>query len=292
MSLPQKNLAATLIQMAEKKLSGIGIEKPRFEARILLGHVLGIKPLDLISDPERDCSFEQTQQFGSLVDRRASREPISHLLGKREFWSLNFRVTKDVLDPRPDSETIVAEALKRFPIKTDPLSVLDIGVGSGCLLLSVLHERPQASGLGTDVSQAAIDISTLNASRLGLANRVEFQCTSWVTGIKTKFDLILCNPPYIATSKIELLEMEVRTYEPRLALDGGWDGLVAYRELIPELCKILNGKGIVILEIGLGQARDVISLAEECGLTTLAQPRDLSGHIRCLVLGLQNNEDN
>ena len=217
--------------------------------------------------------------------------PISHLLGRREFWSLNFRVTRDVLDPRPDSETIVAEALKRFPTKKDPLSILDIGVGSGCLLLSVLHERPQASGLGTDVSQAAIDISTLNASRLGLANRAEFECTSWVTGIKTTFDLVLCNPPYIATSKIELLEMEVRTYEPRLALDGGWDGLVAYRELIPELCKILNRKGIVIIEIGLGQARDVISLAEECGLTTLAQPRDLSGHIRCLVLGLQNNED-
>ncbi|MEC9078059.1 MAG: peptide chain release factor N(5)-glutamine methyltransferase [Pseudomonadota bacterium] len=290
--MPQKNLAVTLIKMAEKIFSGIGIEKPRFEARILLAHVLGIKPLDLISDPYRNCSRKQMQQFESLVNQRARRVPISHLLGRREFWSLDFRVTRDVLDPRPDSETIVAEALKRFPTKKGALSILDIGVGSGCLLLSVLHERPQASGLGTDVSQAAIDISTLNASRLGLANRVEFQCTSWVTGIKTKFDLILCNPPYIATSKIELLEMEVRTYEPRLALDGGWDGLVAYRELIPELCKILNGKGIVILEIGLGQARDVISLAEECGLTTLAQPRDLSGHIRCLVLGLQNNEDN
>ena len=289
--MPQKNLAATLIQMAEKKFFGIGIENPRFEARILLAHVLGIKPLDLISDPYRNCSRKQMQQFESLVNQRARRVPISHLLGRREFWSLNFRVTRDVLDPRPDSETIVAEALKRFPTKKDPLSILDIGVGSGCLLLSVLHERPQASGLGTDVSQAAIDISTLNASRLGLANRAEFECTSWVTGIKTKFDLILCNPPYIATSKIELLEMEVRIYEPRLALDGGWDGLVAYRELIPELCKILNGKGIIIFEIGLGQARDVISLAEECGLTTLAQPRDLSGHIRCLVLGLQNNED-
>ena len=288
-SLPPKNPAAKLIQRAENNFSGIGIEKPRFEARILLAHVLGIKPLDLISDPYRNCSRKQMQQFESLVNQRARRVPISHLLGRREFWSLNFRVTRDVLDPRPDSETIVAEALKRFPTKKDPLSILDIGVGSGCLLLSVLHERPQASGLGTDVSQAAIDISTLNASRLGLANRAEFECTRWVTGIKTTFDLVLCNPPYIATSKIELLEMEVRTYEPRLALDGGWDGLVAYRELIPELCKILNRKGIVIFEIGLGQAPDVISLAAECGLTTLAQPRDLSGHIRCLVLGLQNN---
>ncbi|MEC9022780.1 MAG: peptide chain release factor N(5)-glutamine methyltransferase [Pseudomonadota bacterium] len=287
--MPQKNPAAKLIQMAEKNFSGIGIEKPRFEARILLAHVLGIKPLDLISDPYKKCSRKQTHQFESLVNQRARRVPISHLLGRREFWSLNFQITRDVLDPRPDSETIVAEALKRFPMRSDPLSVLDIGVGSGCLLLSVLHERPQASGLGTDVSQAAIDISALNASRLGLADRAEFECKSWVRGIKKKFDLILCNPPYIATSKIELLEMEVRAYEPRLALDGGWDGLVAYRELIPELCKILNRKGIVIIEIGLGQALDVISLAAECGLTTLAQPKDLSGHIRCLVLGLQNN---
>ena len=289
MSLPKKNLAATLIQMADKKLSGIGIERPRFEARILLAHVLGIKPLDLISDPERNCSFEQTQQFESLVGRRVCREPISHLLGRREFWSLNFRVTRDVLDPRPDSETIVAEALKRFPIKRDPLSVLDIGVGSGCLLLSVLHERPLANGLGIDVSQAAIDIAITNASQMGLANRAEFKCTSWVRGIATKFDLILCNPPYIASSEIELLETEVRKYEPRLALDGGWDGLAAYRKIIPQLCRILNRTGLAIFELGLGQAVDVISLAEECGLTTLAQPTDLSGHTRCLVVGLQNN---
>jgi release factor glutamine methyltransferase len=289
MSLPKKNLAATLIKMAEKKLSGIGIEKPRFEARILLAYVLEIKPLDLISDPERNCSFEQTQQFETLVRRRVCREPISHLLGRREFWSLNFRVTKDVLDPRPDSETIVAEALKRFPIKRDPLSVLDIGVGSGCLLLSVLHERPLANGLGIDVSQAAIDIAITNASQMGLANRAEFKCMSWVSGIATKFDLILCNPPYIASSEIELLETEVRKYEPRLALDGGWDGLAAYRKIIPQLCRILNRTGLAIFELGLGQAGGVISLAEECGLTTLAQPKDLSGHTRCLVVGLQNN---
>lgn len=289
MSLPKKNLAATLIQMADKKLSGIGIERPRFEARILLAHVLGIKPLDLISDPERNCSFEQTQQFESLVGRRVCREPISHLLGRREFWSLNFRVTRDVLDPRPDSETIVAEALKRFPIKRDPFSVLDIGVGSGCLLLSVLHERPLANGLGIDVSQAAIDIAIANASQMGLANRAEFKCTSWVREIATKFDLILCNPPYIPSSEIELLETEVRKYEPRLALDGGWDGLAAYRKIIPQLRRILNRTGLAIFELGLGQEGGVISLAEECGLTTLAQPKDLSGHTRCLVIGLQNN---
>jgi len=289
MSLPKKNLAATLIKMAEKKLSGIGIEKPRFEARILLAYVLEIKPLDLISDPERNCSFEQTQQFETLVRRRVCREPISHLLGRREFWSLNFRVTKDVLDPRPDSETIVAEALKRFPIKRDPLSVLDIGVGSGCLLLSVLHERPLANGLGIDVSQAAIDIAITNASQMGLANRAEFKCMSWVRGIATKFDLVLCNPPYIASSEIELLETEVRKYEPRLALDGGWDGLAAYRKIIPQLCRILNRSGLAIFELGLGQVGGVISLAEEYGLKTLAQPKDLSGHTRCLVVGLQNN---
>ena len=289
MSLPKKNLAATLIQMADKKLSGIGIERPRFEARILLAHVLGIKPLDLISNPERNCSFEQTQQFESLVGRRVCREPISHLLGRREFWSLNFRVTRDVLDPRPDSETIVAEALKRFPIKRDPFSVLDIGVGSGCLLLSVLHERPLANGLGIDVSQAAIDIAIANASQMGLANRAEFKCTSWVREIATKFDLILCNPPYIPSSEIELLETEVRKYEPRLALDGGWDGLAAYRKIIPQLRRILNRTGLAIFELGLGQEGGVISLAEECGLTTLAQPKDLSGHTRCLVIGLQNN---
>ena len=245
--------------------------------------------MDLISDPERNCSFEQTQQFESLVGRRVCREPISHLLGRREFWSLNFRVTRDVLDPRPDSETIVAEALKRFPIKRDPFSVLDIGVGSGCLLLSVLHERPLANGLGIDVSQAAIDIAIANASQMGLANRAEFKCTSWVREIATKFDLILCNPPYIPSSEIELLETEVRKYEPRLALDGGWDGLAAYRKIIPQLRRILNRTGLAIFELGLGQEGGVISLAEECGLTTLAQPKDLSGHTRCLVIGLQNN---
>ena len=256
---------------------------------ILLAHILGIEPLDLISDPTRICSFKQTQKFELLVNRRVRREPISHLLGRREFWSLNFQVTRDVLDPRPDSETIVAEALKRFPMKSEPLRVLDIGVGSGCLMLSVLHERPQASGLGTDVSQAAINISIANASQMGLADRAEFKCTSWVTGIKTKFDLILCNPPYIASSNIELLDPEVREYEPRLVLDGGWDGLAAYRELMPRLCSILNRKGIAIFELGLGQAVEVISLTKECGLTALAEPKDLSGNTRCLVVGLPNN---
>ena len=184
--MPQKNPAAKLIQMAEKNFSGIGIEKPRFEARILLAHVLGIKPLDLISDPYKKCSRKQTHQFESLVNQRARRVPISHLLGRREFWSLDFRVTRDVLDPRPDSETIVAEALKRFPTKKGALSILDIGVGSGCLLLSVLHERPNAIGLGIDVSRAAIDVSIINARQMGLADRAEFKCTSWVKGIKKK----------------------------------------------------------------------------------------------------------
>jgi len=279
--------AGTLIDAAVKRLAPAGIESPRREARLLLGHVLEADPGRFTAWPETACSDEQRAYFEALVERRAAREPLSHLTGVREFWSLDFHVTADVLDPRPDSETLVAEALNRLPGREAAPRILDIGTGSGCLLLAVLSERPNASGLGIDISPAALEIARRNAADLGLAARAQFQQSDWLKTVTGRFDLILCNPPYIPDAEIETLQPEVRDFEPRLALGGGPDGLAPYKNLIPELPEYLAPDGVALFELGVGQASVIAEIAIQCGVETLAQIEDLSGRTRCLAFGIR-----
>jgi release factor glutamine methyltransferase len=275
---------ARALDAAAEQLAAAGIAEARREARLLLAHALGTGAASLFADPSRVLDRDACDRFAAIVARRASREPASHILGRREFWSLDFVVTADVLDPRPDSEALVEAALAALPEHNAPLAVLDLGTGSGCLLLAVLSERPNARGLGIDASAAALHIAAENASRLGLAARATFQRSDWAEGIEARFDLILCNPPYIESGAIATLAPEVARWEPRQALDGGTDGLAAYHVLAPQFNRLLAPNGVGVVEVGEGQADAAAELFVAAGLVVDSRCRDLSGIERCLVL--------
>jgi release factor glutamine methyltransferase len=212
-----------------------------------------------------------------------AREPLALIVGRREFWSLDFAVSPAALVPRPDSETLIEAAVAAFAGRTPPRRVLDLGTGTGCLLLAALSEFPAAFGVGVDCSFAAARLAARNAAMLGLAGRATIVCADWTDALDGRFDLILCNPPYIAASHLDGLVPEVAWYEPRTALDGGADGYSAYRRLIPGLPRLLAHDGATVLELGAGQAAVVTGLALDAGFAADAR-RDLSGIVRALML--------
>ena len=239
-------------------------------------------PEALFRDPDAPVAASEAARFLALVRRRANREPISRILGEREFRSLPFSLVPDTLDPRPDSETVVEAALGWCGGRPGPLRVLDLGTGTGCLLLSVLKARPDATGIGTDIAAGAVAAAARNAAALGLSERASFLRTDWDTGIGGRFDLILSNPPYIPTSEIDGLEPEVSLWDPKAALDGGMDGLDAYRQLAPAVAGRLAPGGAAFLEIGAGQAEPVQVIMAAGGLTRFDRKADLGGVVRCL----------
>lgn len=275
---------ARAIQMVCERLEKAGIENTRFEARLLLCHVLGVETQILIGYPERDISQDDMKRLETLLKRREGREPMSHILGEREFWSLPFKVTKDTLTPRPDSETLIEAVLHHIPDMMRNLRVLDLGTGTGCLLLSVLSEYQQARGLGVDISPAALEVAKENARNLGLESRSDFRLGDWCAGISEKFDLILSNPPYIALSDKEMLAPEVVQFEPYSALFAGPDGLDDYRKLALALVDVLYEDGLAVLEIGINQGDAVSELMENVGFCVLERPKDLSGIERCVII--------
>ena len=275
---------STALTDAARRLDAGGIENSRGEARLLLSHVLGFGAEKVIGHPEFEIDDAGVIKLESALSRRVRREPMSHVLGKREFWSLNFRVTPDTLDPRPDSETLVEAVLKHVVDRGRRLRVLDLGTGTGCLLLAILSEFPNASGVGMDISQAALDVAKENSETLGLDKRAEFLRAEWDTGLAGEFDIVVSNPPYIPTRELNLLEPEVALFEPRLALDGGIDGLAEYRALGPVLVRRLRSQGIALIELGAGQSGPVGQIMTRVGLDILDQRHDLGGVARCLVL--------
>lgn len=261
------------IAEAAARLAG---DTPRLDAELLMAHLLEVDRGTLLLrrlDEEIDAAA-----YDSLIDRRAHGEPVAYITGEREFWSLPYRVTPDVLIPRPDSETIVEAALER----AGPAPrVLDLGTGSGCLLLAVLSERPGGWGLGVDRSQAAAQVAAGNARRLGLADRAAFIVGDWDSAIDTRFDIVLSNPPYIGND--EPLPRDVAGFEPASALYAGPDGLDDYRRIVPRLPKLLSENGRAHLEIGSTQADLVVALGREAGLS--AEVRfDLARRPRCITL--------
>ena len=278
--------AATLSQLLEEaraRLAAAGIEEPRREARLMLGHVLGEMPQRLLLEGDRAPAPECAAAFRALLARRCAREPMSHLLGYREFWSLRFRVGPAVLDPRPDSETLVQAVLDRIADRTAQLRVLDLGCGSGCLLLALLHELPAASGLGIDCSDEALAVARENADSLRLAGRAAFARGNWTRSVSGRFDVVISNPPYIPTAEIAGLMPEVAQYEPKGALDGGADGLAAFRAIAAEVAPVLMPHGFVALEIGQGQGEDVKAIFTAAGFSWVAAARDLGGIERVLI---------
>jgi release factor glutamine methyltransferase len=268
---------------AAMRLGEAGIERPQAEARILLEAASGRGRGQIIAFPEQGLTAAQSDLFDRFVSRRCAREPISRILGSREFWSLRFAVGPATLDPRPDSETLVAAVLARIPERGAKIAILDLGTGTGCLLLALLSELPQATGVGVDIDPAARDTAAANAAALGLETRAAFRVGDWVRGIAGQFDVIISNPPYIESTAIDTLAPEVSQYDPRGALDGGADGLTAYRALMPQAAQRLKPGGLMALEIGAGQGAAVRALAANAGLSDLGGALDLAGIERCLL---------
>lgn len=275
-----------LIAAGAAELGAAGIEAARREARLLLAMAAARSVEQLVAWPEHVVDPAHQRAFEALVARRARREPIAQILGCREFWSLPFLTTRDTLTPRPDSETVIEAALAYIPDRSRSLTILDLGTGTGCLLLALLSELPNATGIGTDMSVAALDVARHNARTLGLAARAHFVAADWDSGLGCRFDLVVSNPPYIATDEIAVLEPEVRDYEPRLALDGGADGLAAYRALAPRIRARLRPGGIAVLEVGRGQADAVEQILRAAGLDPKGRRHDLSGVERCVIGGV------
>ena len=280
--MPDRRLADVQRAVAAR-LAAAGVDTANLDARVLLQRLLDLDPGTMIANPDRPVSDAEHDRLATAVARRVAREPLAYIVGDREFWSLDFAVAPGVLIPRPDSETVVEAALAALAPST-PARVLDLGTGTGCLLLAVLSERPVATGVGVDVDERAARLARANADRLGLARRAHFIVADWATAVAGPFDLVLCNPPYVPAADIAGLMPEVARHEPRLALDGGARGLDAYAVLLPQLRRILAPAGAAVLEIGAAQATDVAALAQRQGLLAAPPRRDLAGHDRCLVV--------
>ena len=277
-------LGAALNQGTER-LRDVGIDNPRLDARLLLEVASGRSRAQVIAYPEQDLSTEHHTTYLGYLSRRASREPVSRIIGGREFWGLSIGLNEETLDPRPDSETAIETLLHKRPNAKigSELSVLDLGTGSGCLLLALLSEWPGARGLGVDQSQSALDQAAENAVRNGLEDRVRWQQNDWTDGLIGPFDVVISNPPYIPSSDIDALEVEVRDFDPLKALDGGADGLVFYRRSAEVLGNLLHEDGIAVFEIGINQADGASKLFKEKGFS-VEQAEDLSSIPRCLIV--------
>jgi release factor glutamine methyltransferase len=270
----------TLLADAAARLKAAGCETPGLDARLLLQHAAGLTREDLILDPDRLAGPDAARRFRQFVDERLARKPVARILGEREFYGRAFRVTPDVLDPRPDTETLVAAALALMP---EPARILDLGTGSGAILITLLAERTASTGVAVDVSAAALAVARTNAGRHGLEDRAVFLHGSWFEPVTGHFDVIVANPPYIPAADIGGLAPDVRLYDPPLALDGGPDGFSPYRAIVAGAPGHLAPGGHVLVEIGAGQADDVERIFAASRFRGAGRYRDLAGHVRCLA---------
>lgn len=277
-----------LLRLAASKLEAAGIDGPMLDAELFLAACLGCQRQDLHLDRAPEANEEARACFTEYIRRRVDREPVARILGLREFWSLDFALNEATLVPRPESETVVETALKLAGPRGmggDEISILDLGTGSGCLVLALLHELPAARGLGTDTSHRALEAASLNAQNLGLADRVRFEAADWHEAAEWRpgeapFDLIVSNPPYIDKGEIETLEPEVRDHDPRAALDGGPGGLAHGPAIIEVAMHQLAGGGWLVLEIGSGQSTPLMDLMRVCGFDDVSAIEDLAGRPR------------
>ena len=258
---------------------GSASETPRLDAELLMAHALGVERERMLLDGSES---EIPPGFEELVQRRLAHEPIAYITGRRAFWTIELEVGPGVLVPRPDSETLIEAAMDHFRDRA-PASILDLGTGPGTLLLAALDQWPESRGLGIDGSETALVHARSNAERLGLADRAEFRLGDWARGVDRRFDLILCNPPYVAAGSP--LPLDVEAWEPAEALFAGTDGLDDYRRLAPQLSKHLETGGIACVEIGAGQEQSVTDLFAAEGFA-ISSRADLKGVARCLVLAL------
>jgi release factor glutamine methyltransferase len=271
----------TALRRAAAALANAGIDDAPLEARLLMGHALGTSSRAMFNF---EADIDPTL-FDTLLVRRLAHEPLALITGRQGFWTLDLAVSSATLIPRADSETLIEAALAAFPDRNAVRAVLDLGTGTGCLLLAALSEFAAAWGVGIDVSPAAVALAASNATACGLAHRAAFLAANWDAALRGRFDLVLSNPPYIARAAIAGLMPEVARFEPMSALDGGADGLDAYRLLLPALPRLLRPGGTAVLELGHDQADAVTALAVAAGFARPVLRADLGGHARALVLG-------
>lgn len=275
--------AGDWIAEAAGALKAAGVDDGRRGARILLADALAVDPASLFARPETTASAAQAKAAEAALRRRLAGEPLARILGRREFWSLEFHLNAATLDPRADTETVVEAGLDLVRDIERP-TILDLGVGSGCILLAILSERTDAVGVGVDYAPAAVAQARVNAETLGLARRAAFVAGDWATACASeRFDLVVSNPPYIAEAEGPAPDAATRRFDPPLALWGGPDGLDAYREILPDLARLLRPGGAAALEVGAGQADQVAAIADAAGLASPERRQDLAGIDRCLV---------
>lgn len=268
---------------AVRNLEAAGIESPRREVAALVAAVLGLGRERQVAEPDRPLSPDEGARLAEAVRRRAGHEPFARIAGAREFWSLDFRLSPETLVPRPDTETVVEAVLAAVPDRRAEMTVLDLGTGSGCILLALLSELPNARGIGVDLAPGAVATASENARVLGLAGRAEFRIGDWGRGVVGPFDIIVSNPPYVATAERAALAPEVRDFDPPLALFAGADGLDAYRAIVPQLSGLLAWGGLAAFECGAGQAGKVAEMLVCAGLAEIGSQRDLAGHDRVVT---------
>lgn len=272
-----------------------GMETAALDARILVGAACKISEEEMIAQGARPVGRMEAFRLERSTARRLAGEPVSRIIGRREFWGMEFTVTPDTLDPRPDTETLVEETLSWARGQAGSIRILDLGTGTGCILISLLKELPNAAGIGVDISGGALDVAAENAKRHGVADRLEFRCGSWFAPIEAgeMFDLIVSNPPYIAESEMESLAVEVKNHDPRGALTDEKDGLEAYRAIYPQLANYLKPHGMAFFEMGYAQGAPMARLVEDAGANLDRIIKDLAGHERVVALSIrQPNGDN
>jgi release factor glutamine methyltransferase len=276
------------VDMARRRLAREfrrhALDAPELDARLLVGHALGLDHAALAVQSDRTLTAREADALAALTARRLAREPVARILGRKEFWGLPLALGADTLIPRPETETVVEVALAALRDREQAaLRIADLGTGSGALLLALLSELPNARGIGTDISPAALACARANAAALGLADRATFAACDYGAALNGPVDLIVANPPYVARAEIATLQAEVRDFDPPHALDGGPDGLAAYRAIAPQARRLLAPDGILVVELGFGRLAAVRSIFAAAGLAPAAVRHDLSGVVRALV---------
>jgi len=273
-----------LYAQIRKQFRDAGLPTPDMDAKLLLSHALGCAPDDVILKPDTPVPAKHAI-LDAAIKRRLSHEPVSKIIGLRGFYGLEFEVSVDVLDPRPDTETLVDAARAHIEGQgPSDARILDLCTGSGCIALALLSIFPHATALGADISDAALAVAARNVVRHGLDRRMTLVKSSWLENIEGQYDILTCNPPYIPTGDIAALDADVRLYDPMLALDGGDDGLNPYRILFPQIRNLLKKGGAAFFEIGIGQAEDARKIADACGLQVSDMKRDLGSIERVVCL--------
>ncbi len=272
---------AELRRQAVAVLKSLGNEQPHIDVRSLLSHASGLSRSHLIANAKDKVPPLVAEKFKACLARRKTHEPIAYIVGEKDFWTLTFKLNRHVLIPRPETEGVIEQALKLLD-KQANARILDVGTGSGAILISLLHELPRAKGHGIDISKPALETAKHNAKRLGAADRCRFSVSDYLGSIQDRYDLIVATPPYITDAAMTALPKTVDKYEPHLALSGGIDGLSAYRAIISRLPNVLKSGGHVVFEIGYDQKKPVSNLLENAGATNIVCLQDLAGHARII----------